>query len=108
DPEAAGDWALGLADSEQRMRAARAVAASWAERGTGARDWVLGLPRGAVRDAALDALLFAERSPGTAAGTLSPTLLEAYSSDAARERGVSRAAVMIGRRDADAARLLLD
>jgi hypothetical protein len=108
DPEAAGDWALGLADGDQRIRAVRAVAATWAERDTEAREWVLGLPRGAVRDAALDALLFDERSPGTAAGTLSPMLLDAYSSDSARQRGVGRAAVMIGRRDADAALLLLD
>jgi hypothetical protein len=111
DPEAASAWAVGLADEELRNRAVRAVVMSWGQGGgaaAGARDWLLGLPRGPTRDAGLDMLLFAGPASGAAGGTLNPTVLDAYSSDTARQQGVGRAAVMIGRRNADAARQLVE
>jgi hypothetical protein len=111
DPEAASAWAVGLADEELRNRAVRAVVMSWGQGGgaaAGARDWLLGLPRGPTRDAGLDMLLFGGPASGAASGTLNPTLLDAYSSDVARQQGVGRAAVMIGRRNADAARQLVE
>jgi hypothetical protein len=108
DPGAASAWAAGLADEQLRKRAVRAVVMAWGESGdAGARDWLLEMPRGPMRDAGLDVLLFAAQTSGAAIGALNPALLAAYSSDSARQQGAGRAAVMIGRRNAEAARQLV-
>jgi hypothetical protein len=108
DPAAAGAWAVAIPDEQLRNRAVRAVAMAWAQGGAEARDWLLELPRGPTRDAGLDVLLFATPQTGAASGALNSTLLEAYSSVRARQQGVGRAAVMIARRNADAARQLVE
>ena len=69
-----------------------------------ARNWTVGLPVGAARDAALVQIVGA--TTGTAAAE--PALLEAYSSPAAQQRAVSDAVRIVASRDADAARQLAD
>jgi hypothetical protein len=58
DPRAAAEWALGLTDSSAVAGAVTNVVSGWIRRDLeSARNWVLGLERGPVRDEALSALI---------------------------------------------------
>ncbi len=105
DARAAATWALGLADDDTAAGAVSAVASQWVTRdAAAARAWAMGLPRDAARDAALVQVL------GATAGTLDAdaALLDAFSSPAAQQRGISDAIRIIAARDVDVARQLAD
>lgn len=105
DPAAAAQWVAESADETVRPQAVQIIAQSWAGRDADeARQWLRGLASGPVRDSALDGYL----AVFAAGGRFDTQLLEAYSSDAARQRGASRAIVQLGRSDPEEARRLLD
>ena len=105
DAPAAASWARGLADDDSAADAVSAVASQWVTRdAAAARTWVMSLPRAAARDAALVQVL------GATAGTpaADTTLLDAFSSPAAQQRGVNEAIRIIAARDVEVARQLAD
>jgi hypothetical protein len=105
DPRAAAAWAGDLRLEGVSQTAVGAVAGQWLVRDApSARAWVLSLPTSAARDAGLVQLLGVSADAGGVEGTL----LEAFSSPAAQQRGVSEAVRMIAQRDAAAARQLAD
>jgi hypothetical protein len=104
DAAAAAAWARGLS-GEAAGGAVSAVASQWAERDApAARNWVMSLPPDAARDAALVQLV------GATAGTAMADsgLLDAFSSPAARERGIGEAASIVAARDTEVALRLVD
>jgi hypothetical protein len=105
DARAAASWARGLTDDDTAAGAVSAVASQWVTRdAAAARTWVMSLPRAAARDAALVQVL------GATAGTpaADTTLLDAFSSPAAQQRGVNEAIRIIAARDVEVARQLAD
>jgi hypothetical protein len=105
DAPAAASWARGLTDDDAAGGAVGAVVSQWVTRdAAAARTWVASLPRAAARDAALVQIL------GATAGTpaADTTLLDAFSSAAAQQRGVNQAIRIIAARDVEAARQLAD
>jgi hypothetical protein len=105
DPEAAANWALGLENAQMQANAIGPVAAAWAARDAeAAQRWLFGLEIGPARDRAADGYL----SAAAQAGLFEPRLLDAYSSDQARQQGASRAAIAIARSDPSEAERLLD
>ena len=104
DHRAAASWAAAVADENARTTAVGTAAAQWATRDApGARGWVLGLPTGKPRDAAVTQLLGAPT-----ANTIDHVLVDAYSNSEARQRGITDAVRMIAARDTVAARQLAD
>jgi len=104
DHRAAASWAAAVADENARRTAVGTAAAQWASRDApGARGWVLGLPTGTPRDAAVTQLLGT-----TTASTIDHVLVDAYSNSEARQRGVSDAVRIIAARDPAVARQLAD
>jgi hypothetical protein len=104
DAAAAASWARGLS-GDAAAGAVTAVAEQWAARDApAARNWALSLVPGAERDAALVQIVGATAGTGAA----DPALLDAFSSAAAQQRGVSEAVRMVAARDTDAARQLAD
>jgi hypothetical protein len=71
---------------------------------SGARDWVLRLPAGADRDTALRGLVGSTPDPAN----LDAALMSAFSSDEMRQRTVSGFAGLFARKDAQAARRLIE
>jgi hypothetical protein len=106
DPAAAARWAMNeISDTRLQTSAISNVASMWAQRdGESAQSWIYSLSSGPARDAAINGYL------GAAAqvGQFEPRLLEAYSSDAAGQSGVSSAIVAMARSDPEEARRLLD
>jgi hypothetical protein len=101
DPRAAAAWALGL----EQAGPAGAVAAAWARDDSSAAEaWALSLPRGEVRDAGITGVLTARADTGE----FNPALLNALSSEAARQQGASRVILQVGRRDQARARELMN
>ena len=105
DPAATAAWAADLADESMRSQVTTLVARVWAASDPpGARDWVLRMPAGAARDAVIGPVL-----AGTAAkGVPDAALLNAFSSDIARQQGLVRTIFEIAQRSPDNARELVD
>jgi hypothetical protein len=106
DPAAAGRWAVDeIGDDQMRTMAINNIASMWAQRdGEAAERWIFGLARGSERDAAVDGYL----SAAAQVGQFKPSLLEAYSSDEAGQRGASRAIIRMGRTDPEQAKRLAE
>lgn len=105
DPDAATRWLTRLTDEPTRNAAiAGFVMARASQSPDAARQWLLDLPAGSLRDAGLNTALITNRNQGSA---IDPRLLDAYSTDAARQQGVGRLAVLTGRSNPDAGRRLL-
>ena len=105
DPAAAADWAIGLSDSRARTSSLSVIASSWAQGdAVAARQWLYRLNVGPDRDMALNSFISATAQ----AGEFDPQLLDAYSSDAARQQGAGSAIVQIGRSDPNEAKRLLN
>lgn len=105
DPAAAAAWARDLRHAETQTAATAAIASQWAGRDAAAvRNWAFGLPSGSARDAALVQLV------GATAGTPAhdPSVLDAFSTAEARQRGVNEAVRMIAQRNPATARELAD
>jgi hypothetical protein len=87
DPAAAAEWALDRANPQERTNAIQTVARVWSGQDpSGARQWALRLPPGATRDGALTTMLQATVSRGNSG--LDTGLLNAFTSDAARQQAV--------------------
>lgn len=103
DPPAAARWVttVGGIDDDARARAVDGVARRWAanDRAEATR-WVLGMPRGATRDAGLSGLL--------SASTPDAQLFDAFSSAEARERAVLGTILTLGRSNPALARSLIE
>jgi hypothetical protein len=105
DPRAAAAWAQGLDNRAIQSMTLRSIASSWVATDAGAaRSWLLGMGNGEIRDSALDGFM----SAAAAFGDIDEQLLQAYSSDTARQRGASMLIAQVGRTDVDEARRLLD
>jgi hypothetical protein len=104
DPQAAASWAKDYDAGLNQMLAVPAAVGAWAQSdATSARAWTLQLPSGQSRDAALTALLTA-----TSTTNVDTTLLDAFSSDAARNQAVVNTAMRLNTRDRAAAARLID
>jgi hypothetical protein len=104
DAQAAASWARSL-DEDLGLGAVAVVAGQWVARdAAAARHWVMSLPSNSARDAALVQLV------GATAGTTDadPALLDAFSSSAAQQQGISQAVRIVAARDTDVARQLAD
>lgn len=98
-PQAAMTWARGLSDAQARASSEEAIVRVWAsERPDEARAFVLGMPAGPDRDAALRALV--------GAGVHDAAVLRAFASDNTRDMALMSLIGSIG--DSDAARELID
>jgi hypothetical protein len=87
DPAAAAEWAMDRANPQERMNAIGSVARIWSVQDpAGARQWALRLPQGATRDGALTTMLQATVSRGSSG--LDTGLLNAFTSDTARQQAV--------------------
>ena len=87
DPLAAAEWAMDRANPQERTMAIQSVARIWSQQDpAGARQWALRLPQGTTRDGALTTMFQATVSRGN--GSLDTGLLNAFSSDAARQQAV--------------------
>ncbi|HUF73397.1 MAG TPA: hypothetical protein VMR74_10910 [Gammaproteobacteria bacterium] len=105
DPAAAAGWALTLEDSPLQRGTVTNVAMTWALRDAAeAERWLFGLASGPNRDAAADGYINAAAQTGR----FEARVLDAYSSEQARQQGASRAILMIGSRDPARAEQLLD
>jgi hypothetical protein len=106
DPAAAGRWAVDeIGDDQMRTMAINNIASMWAQRdGEAAERWIFGLARGSERDAAVDGYL----SAAAQVGQFKPSLLEAYSSDEAGQRGASLVIIRMGRTDPEQAKRLAE
>jgi len=105
DPQAAARWADGLSDAEARASAVGAAVSYWA--GTdaaAARSWALGLRPGDARDQALTPLV----TRAASSGDVDRGVLDAFSSDRARQQALSSAIPLLARTDAEEARQLLE
>jgi hypothetical protein len=104
DPAAAADWAGTLGDQNMRNQALRQVSTSWFEREPDAAEaWVMGMSRGADRDAALNGYVQA----ASARGRFDPQILDAFSTEAAGQQAAASAILQIGRTNQQEARRLL-
>jgi len=105
DPAAAAAWAAGLADAA-RQSALPSVVSMWAQQAPqDARGFVMSLPRGEDRDRILHSLIATTSRTGT---DVDPALLNAFSSDVARQHAVIQAAVLKASDDPAAARALVN
>ena len=87
DPAAAAEWAMDRTNPQERTMAIQSVARVWSQQDlSGARQWALRLPPGTTRDGALTTMFQATVSRGN--GSLDAGLLNAFSSDAARQQAV--------------------
>jgi len=104
DPIAAASWAREL-PAATAPGATSVVAGAWVVRDApAARNWVMSLPANEARDAALVQIVGA--TAGTTAADAS--LLDAFSSPAAQQRGIAEAARFVATRDSDVARELVN
>jgi len=106
DPAAAAEWAMDRRSEQERTMAVRSVVATWASQDlAGARQWALRLPQGTVRDVGLTTVLSnaVQRS-----GALDTSVLNAFSSDAARQQAVMQAVQGLAYNDPARARAVVD
>ncbi len=105
EPAAAADWANGL-PAAMRDAAAGVIASSWSARDTdAARRWVLALPTGPARDQALGALLANALVTG---GPDDTTIMNAFSSDGARQNALVRVVGLVAMRNRNEAQRLVE
>jgi hypothetical protein len=104
DPPAAAAWAKDYDANLSQPIVVPRVVSSWAQTdAASARSWTLRLPSGQARDAALTALLTA-----TPTATVDSTLLDAFSSEPARNQAIVNMARVLAGRDRAAATQLID
>ena len=107
DPAAAAAWALERRNEQERTMAVRNVITVWSNQDPdGARQWMLRLPQGAMRDGALTTALAntAMQKPGA----LDTGLLNAFTSDAARQQAVLHVVQNLAYNDPARARTVID
>jgi hypothetical protein len=105
DPRAAVDWVMSLTEPRMQTQSLQMVATTWSQSDpNAARNWMLGMQSGASRDSAIDGYVSAMAQ----SGSFDTRLLDAYSSDSARQQGIRNAILQIGRNDLDEARRLLN
>jgi hypothetical protein len=107
DPAAAAEWAIDRGTEQERTTAIRNVLGIWSNQdAAGARQWTLRLPPGAIRDGALTTVLMTtalQRPGGLDAG-----LLNALSSESARQQAVLQVVQGLAYRDPARARGVVD
>lgn len=107
DPVAAADWSIGRPTDQERQSAVRTAMGVWSTRDVdAARQWTLRLPQGTLRDAALAPLLTATTTRGSDGPDAS--LLNAFSSDQARQRAVLQVVQGLAYSDTARARAVAD
>ena len=107
DPAAAAAWALERRSEQERATAVRSVVTVWSNQdAAAARQWMLRLPQGAMRDGALTTVLAttAMQRPGA----LDTALLNAFTSDAARQQAVLQVVQGLAYNDPPRARTIVD
>jgi hypothetical protein len=105
EPEAAARWVATLGNERTGEQAAIAVATGWGQSDPEAASrWALALDPGAARDASLTGLL----AVGARTGSIDARLVDAFSSDQARDQGLRNAIVQIALRDPAEGRRMLD
>jgi DNA-binding transcriptional regulator YbjK len=105
EPGAAARWAAELADDRSRASALGAAVSAWAVSDPGAaRSWTLDLGRGPDRDYALTVLV----SGSSVSGVVDRSLLNAYSSDSARQQTLTQVIPELARSNPEEAQQLLD
>jgi hypothetical protein len=104
EPRAAAEWAIDVADDRGRENAVSAAVMVWGTNDlSAAKNWTLNLDRGATRDQALGPLL----SRSASAGAFDRGLLDAMSSDQARQNALASVVPVLSRTDPDQAQALL-
>ena len=107
DPAAAMAWAMDRATPQERMNTIRSVVGSWSNQDpAGARQWTLRQPQGAIRDGALTSILTTTVFRGN--GGLDTGLLNAFSTDSARQQAVLQVVQAMAYRNPAEARTLID
>jgi hypothetical protein len=107
DPAAASAWAVDRGSESQRVGAVRSTVGVWSfQNHEAARSWTLQRPPGAVRDSALAVLL--TMAPAPATSSLDSGLLNAFSSETARQQAVLQTVQRIAYVDQQRARALAD
>jgi len=107
DPAAAAAWALERRNEQERAMAVRSVVTVWSNQDAdAARQWMLRLPQGAVRDGALTTVLV--NSAMQKSGALDPALMNAFTSDAARQQAVLQVVGGLAYNDPARARAVVD
>lgn len=109
DPQAAARWIdrmeLDAADEHRRNAAFSNIAMRWAEQDAdAARDWVLGRPQSEDRDQILGSML----SVTAAAGSVDTRVIDAFSSDEARQRELANIMTGLGSSNPNLGRALID
>ena len=107
DPAAAAAWALERRSEQERTIAVRSVVTVWSNQdAAAARQWMLRLPQGAMRDSALTTVL--TNTAMQKAGALDTALLNAFTSDAARQQAVLQVVQGLAYNDPARARTVID
>ncbi len=107
DPAAAADWAIDRRTEPERTTAVRNVVGIWSNQdAVAAQQWTLRLPQGANRDSALTAVL--TTTAVRRSGGLDTGLLNAFSSDSARQQAVLQVVQGLAHRDPAGARGVVD
>ena len=106
DPIAVLQAVLAISEDAERALALFSAAAAWASADSAAaQDWVLAMPMGPLRDAALAGLASAQAHVGRPP---SPSVLSAFSTDLARQERLMTAIAALARHDMPAAQNLID
>jgi hypothetical protein len=106
DPAAAAEWAMDRGNPQERTNAIGSVVRAWSgQDAAAARQWTLRLPQGAMRDKALTTILQTTVSQGSG---LDAGLLNAFTSDAARQQAVLQVAQGLAYNDLARARTVVD
>ncbi|HEY3517643.1 MAG TPA: hypothetical protein VGL98_11400 [Gammaproteobacteria bacterium] len=107
DPTAAAAWALERRNEQERAMAVHSVVTVWSNQdAAAARQWMFRLPQGAMRDGALTTVLV--NSAMQRSGPLDTSLLNALSSDAARQQAVQHVVGGLAYNDPARARAVID
>jgi hypothetical protein len=107
DAAAAAEWALERRSEQERAMAVRSVVTVWSNQdAAAARQWMLRLPQGAIRDGALTTVLV--NAAMQKSGALDPGLLNAFTSDAARQQAVLQVVQGVAYNDPARARAVVD
>lgn len=105
NPRAAAHWVVGIENKQVRAVALPMLAGTWAaDDFPAARDWVLLLPAGLERDAALTRMLFGSVNADTAADR---AMTDAFSNDSARQQAILHIVAPVAKTDPARARVLL-
>jgi len=105
EPRAAARWAADVADEQIRQTAVDTAVSVWASNDpSAATSFTLELDRGEMRDKALNSLI----SRSASAGDFDRSLLDAMSTEQARQTALTRAIPMLSRNDPEQAQDLLN